>query len=336
MDLILKENELPGFLDAAKQAATEIFLDRNIAFEEITNRPWYKSLLNAVTFQQGDKRRIVQNVHSLANLQALLIETYTHQLKSQDSELDNLMQQIIDTQQVAHKLYISCILQINPQENIGNLCEEDQQILLLFLGEFNRTDALDSEAHEQLQKYNRGVASSLYVSRPDGNLQLEQLEKVQSPEVFYRCVLEQCAVTGNLEPLHMPGNISEAVRWLDISDKKKVNLLSTVNAELKDFGIPFFFEKYKKPQPIIHESDFDFVEEVDSTDKINPVESTDTIEEKKISSNSTQISGVIDILALNQEQHEWMLNLKMLKVEADMAMESDAQKKGIKHRWLYN
>lgn len=264
MDAALKVSEAsPDVLEAVKQAAAEIFSDRNTAFEEIKNRPWYKSLLNAITFQQGDKKMIVRNIRSLASLQSLVMEVYANQLKSQDAELDSMMQQILSTQQFAYKMYISCVLQLKPQTDIDALSEVDQQVLLLLLGEFNRSGCLDSEECEKLQQYNRGVSSSLCVARPISNLDPEQLEKIQFPEVFYRCVLEQCAVTDRLEPLCMPDNVLKAIQWLDISERKKDRTLAAVKTEANDYGIPFFFEKYKKPEPILNESDIELVEDTE-------------------------------------------------------------------------
>ena len=262
MDAALKVSEAsPDVLEAVKQAAAEIFSDRNTAFEEIKNRPWYKSLLNAITFQQGDKKMIVRNIRSLASLQSLVMEVYANQLKSQDAELDSMMQQILSTQQFAYKMYLSCVLQLKPQTDIDTLSEVDQQVLLLLLGEFNRSGCLDSEECEKLQQYNRGVSSSLCVARPISDLDPEQLEKIQFPEVFYRCVLEQCAVTGRLEPLCMPDNVLKAIQWLDISERKKDRTLAAVKTETNDYGIPFFFEKYKKSEPIFNESDLELAED---------------------------------------------------------------------------
>lgn len=262
MDTALVVNETsPDVLEAAKQAAAEIFSDSNTSFEKIKNRPWYKGLLNTITFQQGDKKLMVRNVRSLASLQSLIMEVYTNQLKSQDAELDSLMQQILSTQQFAYKMYISCVLQLKPQTDIDTLSEVDQQVLLLLLGEFSRSGCLDSEECEKLQQYNRGVSSSLCVTRPVSDLNPEQLEKVQFPDAFYRCVLEQCAVTDRLDPLRMPDNVFEAIQWLDISERKKERTLAAVKTEAKDFGIPFFFEKYKKPEPIFNESDLELAED---------------------------------------------------------------------------
>ena len=237
MDAVI--NLTSDTLEAAKQAATEIFSDSNVAFEEIKNRPWYKSLLNAIAFQQGDRKMIVRNIRNLASLQSLYMEVYTNQLENQDAELDTLMRQILSTQQFVSKMYLSCMLHLKPQEDIGTLAETDKQILLLFLGEFNRLDCLDAEDQERLQQYNLGVINRLNVHRPEGSLTHDQLEKVQSPDVFYRCVLEQCAVTGRLDPLQIPDNVAEAIQWLDISEKKKERILTAVKVEINDCGYPF-------------------------------------------------------------------------------------------------
>lgn len=281
MDLALNVNASSSdLLVTAKQAATEIFSDSNTAFQEIKNRPWYKSLLNMVTFQRGDKKMVVRNIRNLASLQSVYMEIYTKQLKSQDAELDSLMEQILSTQQFAYKMYISCVLRLKPQMDIGELSESEQQILLLLLSEFNRAEGLNSDERESLQRYNRGVSSGLCVSRPEGNLIHEQLEKIQLPEVFYRCVLEQCAVTGRLDPLDMPSNVSDAIQWLDVSERKKERIVASVKTELNDFGRSFFFEKYKEITLPFDESDFELMEEgsekVDDDELAAPVLDAET------------------------------------------------------------
>ena len=79
MNLALNVNTSSSdLLGTAKQAAADIFSDSNVSFEEIKNRPWYKSLLNIVTFQRGDKRMVVRNIRNLASLQSIYMEVYTN------------------------------------------------------------------------------------------------------------------------------------------------------------------------------------------------------------------------------------------------------------------
>lgn len=285
MGVTIKVNAAsPETLEVAKQAASEIFSDSNASFEKIKNRPWYKSLLNSITFQQGDKKLIVRNVRSLASLQSLFMEVYANQLKSQDAELDGIVQQILNTQQVAYKIYNSCVLQLKPQTDMSALSGADQQILLLLLSEFNCSNCLDAEEHEKLQQYNWGVSSSLDVSRPISDLNSEQLEKVQYPDVFYRCVLEQCAVTNRLEPLSIPDNVYEAIQWLDISEKKKERTLAAVKTEINDYGISSLFGKYKRQELIFDENDLELAE--DTPEKFDDEESAE-----QVSAPNSDVSG---------------------------------------------
>lgn len=46
------------------------------------------------------------------------------------------------------------------------------------------------------------------------------------------------------------------------------------------------------------------------------------------------MDNIINVLALNKEQHEWMLNLKALKVRADADAEKNEKKRAAKLHWL--
>lgn len=248
-----------GFsVEDASEAAKEIFSESNASFEEIKNRPWYKSLLNTVTFRQGDKRLMVRNVRNLANLQSLFMEVYINELRNQDARLDAIVRDIRSTQEAVEQLYCKCVLHLKPQEDISSLEETDQQRLLLLLSEFDRTRCLTEEERGCLQQYNSAVARALTFNRPYGSLEPDMLELVGTPAVFYRCVLEQCAVTGRLEPLQLPENMEEAVDYLDISNRKKNEAKAAVQAELDDYGANWFFMKYSKQGSILDERDFIF------------------------------------------------------------------------------
>lgn len=245
----------------AKTAAQEIFRESAVDFESIKERPWYKALLDSLTFQRYDKTLIIKNVRSIANLQKLFVELYTSQSIACDDELENMVNDIVETQEAVKKLYTACVQNIIPQEDIASLSPSDQRLLHLFIRRFNDDDHLDERAKERIQKYCRTIATNLTEQAPKSTADAEKFKTVQCPEPFYRCALEQCVIANAFCPIIFPDSVKKAIKYLKVSEDDKEALAVAVSEEVQQYGADYLLEKYNNEITPIFDSDgFDFEE----------------------------------------------------------------------------
>jgi len=229
----------------AKRAAADILKQSNTSFEELKSRPWYKSLLKAVTFNRGDKVLALRNIRDTANLQKLFMQLYVTQLESQDKELDSIVNELIAADEHIRKLHTFCVYGLKEQTDLDELSDEDQEFLLLFLS-LSYSDDMDEDTRKRWQEYNGAVASAVRVQMPVNALDIEKFEKVNDAETVYRCLLEQCIVIDTFDPLTFSDNVHAALRHLNIGDAAKERVKAEVQSELRMFGSTFFCDKYRK------------------------------------------------------------------------------------------
>lgn len=106
--------------------------------------------------------------------------------------------------------------------------------------------------------------------------------------------------------------------------------MSAIKTEASNYGKQFFLEKYDSPQPLFQEDMFDFAEENETPD----AQREEGEREKGRVADTGKADDILSILALNRDQHEWMLNLKVLKVRYDVIFETSQAKKRAKVAWL--
>lgn len=247
----------------ARRAATDILNQSNKSFEELKSRPWYKSLLKAVTFNRGDKVLALRNIRDTANLQKLFMQLYVKHLEGVDEELDSIVKELISIFDHIKKLHTRYLYGLKDQPELQDLNDEDQKYLLLFLG-LLRDNSMDDGARERLYEYNSAVASAVRVQPPTNPLIIEKLEKVSNTEALYRCLMEQCAVVEVIDPTSLPNNVNAALRHLNISEAAKERIANEVQSELLTFGKSFFCEKYRKNEIFVDDG-YD-LEEVEGDD----------------------------------------------------------------------
>lgn len=244
-------------IEDAINAARELFEDQTGDFEQIKNRKWYHHFLNALTVQVNDKKKIIKDIRSLAKLQELFMMVYANQYAALDAQLNEIIDNIRKVNAFAERLYDSCVLEIRSQKDIRSMSKGDQELLLLFLAEYHSIKHKDYE----MSVYRRNVQSLMNAMLPESGFSAEQLCYVTSPEIFYRCALELCAIDDLIHTLAMPENISEAIEYLNLSPKKKEKIIKTLMRELEVFGYDYPLEKYKKNTNQVTDIDIVFEEE---------------------------------------------------------------------------
>lgn len=249
----------------AKKAATDILRQSNTSFEELKSRPWYKSLLKAITFKRDDKVLALRNIRDTANLQKLFMQLYVTQLENQDSELDEIVNELIDAEDHIGKLYKRCVLGLKEQTDLHDLCIEDQEFLLLLLA-LSCRDNLDNDMRERLQEYNSAVHTALQVQMPCDLSDFKAFASVRDSETLYRCLLEQCAVIDRFDPLVLSESVRPAFRHLKLSQDDEERIKEEVKRELDTFGVSFFCEKYRKSEPFLDVDDGYVFDEAEADD----------------------------------------------------------------------
>lgn len=226
----------------AIQAAQSIFSNNHATFEEIKTRSWYKKLLNAIAGGHKDRKHLHRSIRDLAQLQELVMNIYITQMQSYDSDFAQVVDQLINTNSVVGKLYKSCVLKINQQPEIQVLSDSDQELMYIFLGIYAKESELTPAQKDRLRNYNSAIASNLRVLPPESARDFEAFEKVENADVFYRCAIEQCAVTTE----KLTPNPFSAIDYLNISPRRKSAICATVEEELSTFGFEHFWLKYQK------------------------------------------------------------------------------------------
>lgn len=233
------DKELFGIEDAT-EAAQSIFSLQQSDFENIINEKWYHRFLGALTLHSGDKKRMIKSISSLSKLQSLFMKVYCEHYRALDEDLNKIIDDLSKINATVRKLYQICIAQIRPQQSLADLTAHDKQVLLLLLSEYQSL----SGAEATLQKYRAGIAAAVTEKLPEGKFKNTQLLTITEPKVFYRCLLEMCALDGGLVSMTMPDNVYDAFNYLNISPFEKKNVESTLKSEVDAFGEEYLLSKY--------------------------------------------------------------------------------------------
>lgn len=264
-------------IDDAREAAKQLFEVQVEDFNELKNEKWYKHLLNAITFGADRKKQVIKNIRSLSKLQTIFMKVYYENYKGLDAQLNEIIDNLTKTNESVKRLYINYIVGIRPQHSILELSALEQDILLLLLCAY----LSNSGNEEDLRKYRAGVAQTIGRGMPQGNFKPEMLEQVKSGEIFYRYIVEMCAIDDGLSDFSVPDNVYEAIEYLTISPRAKREIEKSVGDELNAFGKDYLVAKYGTAEINLLDDDVELTSE--DTVILRP----DEIEEEKEDENIT-------------------------------------------------
>ena len=249
--------------------AVDIFQESKTSLEELKKQPWYKKFLNSLIFQKGNRKYELKNFTNLTDLIIVFLKVYVQELKDQNTALNNIVENVIKTQEAVKKIYNRCVLKFT---DLGNIVElkndvDASKYLVSFLTMFNNDLGLDEESYNSLKAYNLAIKNYL------GVLVVNKIEDVSTIEfinnkyhdVFYRCALEQCVVTNSYdkenECFDFPESVLAALNYLNVSRNKTQELQNLVRNELENFGKQSFIDKYSISNEWIDQDELDLVEE---------------------------------------------------------------------------
>ena len=249
-------------IDDAREAAKQLFEIQVDDFYALKNEKWYKHLLNAITFGSDRKKKVIKDIRSLSKLQTIFMRVYCENYKNLDSQLNEIIDNIAKTNESVRKIYVNYIVGVKSQQNILDLPQLEQDILLLLLCAYSSNNGNG----ESLKKFRAGVAQTVGRGIPQGEFKPEMLEQIKSGDIFYRFIVEMCAIDGGLDDFSIPDNIYDAINYLTISNKAKQNIESQIKNELDSFGVDYLIAKYGIIEDNLFDDDIELKEE-DSVDE---------------------------------------------------------------------
>lgn len=244
-------------IDDAKEAAKQLFEVQVDDFYALKNEKWYKHLLNAITFGSNRNKKVIKDIRSLSKLQTIFMRVYCENYKGLDSQLNEIIDNIAKTNESLRKIYVNYIVGVKSQQSIMDLPPLEQDILLLLLCSY----ASNNGNEDSLKKFRAGVAQTIGRGIPQNKFRPELLEQIKSGEVFYRLIVEMCAIDGGLDDFSVPDNIYAAIDYLTISNKAKENIESQIKNELDNFGVDYLVTKYGKEDENLFDDDIELSDE---------------------------------------------------------------------------
>jgi hypothetical protein len=244
-------------VDDAREAAKQLFEVQVDDFRALKDEKWYKHLLNAITFGSDRKKKIIRDIRSLSKLQTIFMRVYCENYKGLDAQLNELIDNLSKTNESLKKLYVNYIVGVQSQQSILELSQLEQDILLLLLCTYVSINGND----ELLKKYRAGIAQTIGRGLPQGDFKPEMLEQISKGDVFYRFIVEMCAIDGGLDDFSVPENIYEALDYLTISKRAKDSIENQIRNELDSFGVDYLTSKYGKAEDTLLDDDLELADE---------------------------------------------------------------------------
>ena len=262
-------------LDDAKDAAKQICENQVEDFYALKDENWYKHLLNAITFGSDRKKKVIRDIRSLSKLQTIFLRVYSENYKEQDAQLNEIIENIAKTNESIGKIYRKYVVGIDVQSDFSILDDLEKEILLLFLGEYK--SLCDND--ESFQKFRIGVRNSLKTNEPSGEFEpsmLGQINTTKKVNIFYRLIVEMCAIDECLDDFSVPDNIRNAIDYLHISTKEKEKIEKDTKKELEIYGRDGLVTKYDSSEDDFWDDDIEIMDE----DELNEEFKTITIDKE--------------------------------------------------------
>ena len=247
-------------LDDAKDAAKQICENQVEDFYALKDEKWYKHLLNAITFGSDRKKKVIRDIRSLSKLQTIFLRVYSENYKEQDAQLNEIIENIAKTNESIGKIYRKYVVGIDVQSDFSILNDLEKKILLLFLGEYK--SLCDND--ESFQKFRIGVRNSLKTNEPSGEFEpsmLGQINTTKKVNIFYRLIVEMCAIDECLDDFSVPDNIRNAIDYLNISPREKEKIEKDTKKELAIYGRDGLVTKYDSSEDDFWDDDIELIDE---------------------------------------------------------------------------
>lgn len=281
--------------DALKEAVKRLSTASEEQFKTIKNEKWYNRVFDMVTFSQKGKRRIAEQVGTLAQAQQILIELLMR-LSDDDSSVSKLVvESMEDIKRIQEQnIYLlskikkleSISLGIKPDMDLNKLSERNKKILCACLYYINTQDENASDAQKNFANQ---VITYLNVDAQMDNpvAALEDMD-TESKKIILNCCMEymflrKCSSDGY--ETH-----EDFISEFDFGNKTIKSIEKQILSLYNLRGLDGFFTKYQNDNFETVDDFFVFDFEIDNDE-------TDIYEDENIEMTDEVISTITQIKA---------------------------------------
>lgn len=276
--------------DAIRVAVKKLSTSSQEQFEKMKSEKWYNRVFDMVTFSQKSKKRLAEQISTVAQAQQIFIELLLR-LSSNDVEISQIVcESMEDIRRIQEQnIYLlarikrleNVSLGIKPDMDIKRLTESGKQVLCGCLYAINKRDGNASEAQK---KFANAVMSYLDtdVQMDNPTSALEKMDKDTNRRILSCCMeymfLRDCTQESFAD-------YEEFIDEFDFGNKTVNNIKMQIGSQYSLRGVDGFFLKYASEN--FEELDEFFSIEIDA---MNVME-----EEEPVEMEDETISSILQI-----------------------------------------
>lgn len=286
-ELMVNESAFSGdqeSCDAIREAIEKLSTASQEQFETMKKEKWYNRVFDMVTFSQKGKKRLAEQVGTLAQAQQIFIELLLR-LSSSDVNISNIVRKSMeDIRKISEQnIYLltrikhleDISLGIKADMDINNLSERDKQVLCGLLYKINSEN---SNTSNEQRAYVNAVMSYLAMDIQMDNplVALDKMDSDSKKRILTCCMeyifLQDCTQKSF-------DDNREFINEFDIGNKTIKEITEQIIARFNLRGADGFCSKYisdnfKEPEEFFS-IEFEAVDEQGEEEEKEPVEMTD-------------------------------------------------------------
>lgn len=277
--------------DDLKEAVAQLTNASEQQFTEIKSEKWFNRVFDMITFSQKGKKRMAEQIGSLAQAQEILIDILLR-LSSSDEKVARLVQKSFENIKRLQEndafllnkikaLENTCLLGIKKSSDIADLSERDKQILSGCL--YYLLNCYENTSEEQ-KKYANAVLNYTGAEASVDNISnaIAEMDVVSRKKVLV-CCMEYIFLFEN--NLNMSDTVQEFIDEFDFGSKTLREVNNQVLNTFRLRGIDGFINKYSQSEFADYEEEFFIEDGLINEDTISECEEEpDTLEDFTIKS----------------------------------------------------
>jgi hypothetical protein len=286
-----------------KEASEKLINSSGRQFEEIKKEKWYNRVFDMVTFSQKGKKRMAEQIGSIAQAQQILMEIL-FRLSDSNEEVAQLVTDCIDDIKKLQEndLYLLnrinelvnyYLLGIRKDTDIAELSDKDKAILSGCL--YNLMDKYDSinGVSEGQQQYANAVL--IYIEINKNRINDEKIFtaidtlSLKSKSEILTCCMEYMFLNNNT--MEIPNELKEFLEAFDIGNKTLKNIQKQIVETSKLRGNNGLIDKYMQKSFAYIDEEFYVDIDEDSLD----VEEADEAGEEEMEMTDVYISNMLQV-----------------------------------------
>lgn len=298
--------------DDLKEAVAQLTNASEQQFTEIKSEKWFNRVFDMITFSQKGKKRVAEQIGSLAQAQEILIDILLR-LSSSDEKVAGLVQKSFENIKRLQEndafllnkikaLENTCLLGIKKSSDIADLSERDKQILSGCL--YYLLNCYENTSEEQ-KKYANAVLNYTGAEASVDNISnaIAEMDVVSRKKVLV-CCMEYIFLFEN--NLNMSDTVQEFIDEFDFGSKTLREVNNQVLNTFRLRGIDGFINKYSQNEFADYEEEF-FIEDglVDE----------DTISECEEEPESLEDFTITSIFQINEDSSQ-TISFKNIRINS--------------------